>query len=156
MKKHMGKFSVVIFVFSAVMLAFMPRIGIAAEDPSDDVSFKIHGRGKQFSVDRKKREIALGDCVVTDVHAHRTWWELPAEYKKQESMQRLFDEILAGEVVVLSMEQEAELREGMLDPYAYAGITIECESPKGRVLLQRKRCANLTQGASRGTIPSSS
>lgn len=70
-----AKLSFRVFVFLVVVLSFTSRLSMAMEAEKDAVSFQIHGDGMQFRVDN--RELALGDCVVTSISAHKRNWQMP-------------------------------------------------------------------------------
>lgn len=139
MKKQIWRFALFAFLAWTALLTFAPGAGLAAEVQEDDVAFQIDGAGAGFKINQKKNEITLGNCVVTDVHAHRTHWALPAQYKNRESIQRVFDEIRAGKAVALSREEDRAMREGLRDAFLYEGIMLECESPQGSSRYSRQR-----------------
>lgn len=98
---------------------------------TDDVSFTINGNSSRFRIDKKKGSVQVADCIVNSVRAHRTTWEIPGEYRNQETIQRVFDLFAQAELVKMPKERLTALSRSEWDYYACAGLAIDFESPKG-------------------------
>lgn len=120
----------------AVILAIDPYSALASQIVkdrvlSDDVLFSVEGNSSRFRVDKKSGSIELADCVVTSLRAHRTMWEIPEEYRNQETIQQIFDLFAQAELVTMTNERLTTLSRSEWDYYAYAGLAIDFISPKG-------------------------
>lgn len=109
----------IVLAFSLALILLFSCLLALGEDEFAEGAYPFHIEGNAGNFGVRNNRLMIPDCLVVNVKSTYTAWEPNGSYNTQLSMQDLFDELKACEVLPYTMP-----RDGEYASYYYAGTPV--------------------------------